>query len=73
MITNMLSMGGYALFVWSAYIFSFVFCLFLYIRVKNDLTQHEREFLSKLKFMPYKKLKAIRSRKIVRTVLAKKG
>ena len=73
MIANMLSMGGYALFVWSAYIFSFVLCLFLYIRVKNDLTQYERKFLSKLKFMPYKKFKTIRSQKIVKTVLAKKS
>ena len=73
MITNILNMGGYGLFVWSAFIFTFVFCLFLYIRVRNDLTQRERQFLSKLKFMPYKKFKAIKSKKIVRVVLAKKS
>ena len=73
MITNILNMGGYGLFVWSAFIFTFVFCLFLYIKVRNDLTQRERQFLSKLKFMPYKKFKAIKSKKIVRAVLAKKN
>ena len=73
MITNILNIGGYGFFVWAAFIFTFVFCLFLYIRVKNDLTQHERKFLSKLKFMPYKKFKAIKSKKIVRAVLAKKS
>ena len=73
MITNILNMGGYGLFVWSAFIFTFVFCLFLYIKVKNDLTQHERKFLNKLKFMPYKKFKIVKNKKIVRTVLAKKG
>ena len=73
MITNILNMGGYGLFVWSAFIFTFVFCLFLYIKVRNDLTQRERQFLSKLKFMPYKKFKAIKSKKIVRAVLAKKS
>ena len=73
MITNILNIGGYGFFVWAAFIFTFVFCLFLYIRVKNDLTQHERKFLSKLKFMPYKKFKAIKSKKIVRAILAKKG
>ena len=73
MITNILNMGGYGLFVWSAFIFTFVFCLFLYIRIRNDLTQCEKKFLSKLKFMPYKKFKAIKSKKIVRVVLAKKS
>ena len=73
MITNILNIGGYGFFVWAAFIFTFVFCLFLYIRVKNDLTQHERKFLSKLKFMPYKKFKAMKSKKIVRAILAKKG
>ena len=73
MITNILNMSGYGLFVWSAFIFTFVFCLFLYIRVRNDLTQHERKFLIKLKLMPYKKFKTIKSKKIVRAVLAKKS
>ncbi len=73
MITNILNMSGYGLFVWSAFIFTFVFCLFLYIRIRNDLTQCEKKFLSKLKFMPYKKFKAIKSKKIVRAVLAKKS
>ena len=73
MITNILNMGGYGLFVWSAFIFTFVFCLFLYIRIRNDLTQCEKKFLSKLKFMPYKKFKAIKSKRIVRAVLAKKS
>ena len=73
MITNILNIGGYGFFVWAAFIFTFVFCLFLYIKVKNDLTQHERKFLSKLKFMPYKKFKAVKSKKIVRAVLAQKG
>ena len=73
MITNILNIGGYGFFVWSAFIFTCVLCLFLYIRVKNDLRQHERKFLSKLKFMPYKKFKTIKSKKIVRAVLAKKG
>ena len=73
MITNILNMGGYGPFVWSAFIFTFVFCLFLYIRVRNDLTQHERKFLIKLKLMPYKKFKTIKSKKIVRAVLAKKS
>ena len=73
MITNILNIGGYGFFVWAAFIFTFVFCLFLYIRVKSDLTQYERKFLSKLKFMPYKKFKAIKSKKIVRAILAKKG
>ena len=73
MITNILNLGGYGFFVWSAFIFTFVLCLFLYIKVKNDLTQHERKFLNKLKFMPYKKFKIVKNKKIVRTVLAKKG
>tara|TARA_B100001245_G_C22719391_1_gene349623 strand:- start:230 stop:463 length:234 start_codon:yes stop_codon:yes gene_type:complete len=72
MITSILNMGGYGFFVWPAFIFTFVFCLFLYMKVKRDLRQHEKIFLNKLKFMPYKKFKAVKSRKIARTVLEKK-
>ena len=72
MITNLFSMDGYGFFVWSAFIFTFVFCLFLYIRVKKDLLKHEKKFINKLKFMPSEKLKILKRKKIVKAILEKK-
>ena len=73
MITSILNMGGYGFFVWPAFIFTFIFCLLLYIKVKKDLRYHEKKFLGQLKFMPYRKFKAVKSKKIVRAVLEKKS
>ena len=41
MNTELLILGGYGQFVWSAFIFTFVCCLTLYITTKNELKKQE--------------------------------
>ena len=38
-------LGGYGQFVWSAFIFTFVSCVVLYIKTKKELQKQEKIFL----------------------------
>ena len=39
-------LGGYGLFVWVAFVFTFVSCFFLYLKTKKELQKQEKIFLS---------------------------
>tara|TARA_B100000427_G_C15430070_1_gene560369 strand:- start:649 stop:864 length:216 start_codon:yes stop_codon:yes gene_type:complete len=45
MLTDLLSFGEYTLFVWPAFVFTFVMITFLYYKTKKDLTKYEKLFL----------------------------
>ena len=70
MMTNLINMGGYGIFVWSAFIFTFVCCLSLYIKTKKELKNQEKIFLSKFKELPAKKVVIARKRKAAKQILA---
>ena len=53
-------LGGYGLFVWAAFVFTFVSCFFLYLKTKKELTKHEQSFLSEFKQLPVTKIKSVR-------------
>ena len=40
-------LGGYGQFVWSAFTFTFVSCVVLYIETKKELQKQEKVFLNK--------------------------
>ena len=40
-------LGGYGQFVWPAYAFSFVSCVFLLLKVKKELKKQEKIYLQK--------------------------
>ena len=44
-----LILGGYGQFVWPAYIFTFVSCLTLYIKIKKEFKKQEKMFLKEFK------------------------
>ena len=39
-------LGGYGPFVWSAFIFTFVSCFFLYLKTKKEFKKQEKIFFS---------------------------
>jgi len=41
-------MNGYGKFVWTAFMFSFVSCFYLYLKIRNELRQLEKAFLLRL-------------------------
>ena len=42
---ELLTMNGYGQFVWSAFIFSFVSCLYLYLKIKIEFKKKEKIYL----------------------------
>ena len=46
---ELLILGGYGQFVWPAFIFSFVSCLYLYLKTKKELKKQEKIFLDEFK------------------------
>ena len=48
MIQNLLSMNGYGLFVWSAFLTTFFACAFVYYKTLKTLKKYEREFAKEI-------------------------
>ena len=48
-------LGGYGLFVWVAFVFTFVSCFFLYLKTKKEMQKLEKMFL-----VEFKQIKAIK-------------
>ena len=46
---ELIVLGGYGQFVWPAFIFSFVSCLYLYLKTKKELKKQQKIFLNKFK------------------------
>ena len=49
-------MGGYGQFVWSAFIFSFVSCFYLYLKTRFELKQQEKIYLMEFKEIEARKI-----------------
>ena len=45
MIMELLSMNGYGQYVWTAFIFSFVSCLYLYLKTRIEFKKQEKIYL----------------------------
>jgi len=46
---ELLILGGYGQFVWSAFIFTFVSCFYLYLKTRRDFQKQEKLFLNEFK------------------------
>tara|TARA_B100001765_G_C19340981_1_gene266096 strand:+ start:63 stop:281 length:219 start_codon:yes stop_codon:yes gene_type:complete len=56
MLTELLTMNGYGQFVWPAFIFTFVSCLYLYLRIRIEFKQQEKIYLLKFKKAEVRKI-----------------
>ena len=55
-----LTLNGYGQFVWSAFIFTFVSCLVLYLKTKKEFQKQERIFLQVFKPIQTEKIETAR-------------
>ena len=69
MIINFISMDGYGVFVWSAFIFTFVCCLHLYLKTKKELKKQENIFFDKVSNLSTAKLAIVKKRKTTKLIL----
>ena len=49
MTLELFSLNGYGQFVWPAFIFTFLCCLSLYIKVKKEFIKEEKKYLEEFK------------------------
>ena len=63
-------LGGYGQFVWPAFVFSFVSCAFLFMKVKKELQKQEKIFLSEYKEPHTARIKSTEENKIAKEVLS---
>ena len=49
MLMELFTMNGYGQFVWAAFIFTFVSCLYLYLKIRIEFKQQEKIYLLKFK------------------------
>ena len=53
---ELLIMNGYGQFVWPAFIFTFVSCLYLYLKIRIEFKQQEKIYLLKFKKAEVRKI-----------------
>jgi heme exporter protein D len=67
---ELLVLGGYGQFVWSAFIFTFASCFLLYSKTKKELKKQEKMFLIEFKQMPVRKIEVAKQKKLSKEILS---
>ena len=62
-------MGGYGLYVWSAFIFAFIVCLILFFKTKKSLNKIEKNFKEEVEKLSAEQVETLNSRKISKEIL----
>ena len=57
-----LILGGYGPFVWSAFIFTFVSCLVLYLKTRKEFQKQEKMFLTEFKQVHTEKIETAKEK-----------
>ena len=68
MITEIIFMNGYGLFVWSAFVFTFLSFAFLYIIVRAQFKREKNKFIAKFGTLQPEKAKFAKSQSINREI-----
>ena len=64
------ALGGYGQFVWSAFTFTFLSCLILYLKTKKELQKQEKIFLKEYEQLYTVKIKSAERKKNTRQTLS---
>ena len=71
MITNLILMNGYGLYVWLAFSIVIISCAAVYFKTKKTLKKYEKEFLVELQTLTLEeKNKALKNSKVAQQILA---
>jgi len=65
MVSEIIILGGYGLFVWPAFIFTFLICFALYLKTRREFKKEEKKFLSEFKQMHSIKIKTFKGKKVL--------
>ena len=71
MISNLITMNGYGLYVWLSFSVVFISCAIVYFKTKKTLKKYEQEFLAELQTLTLEeKNKALENSKVAQQILA---
>ena len=59
MIQNLISMGGYGLFVWASFTITFISCSLVFYKTQKTLKKYEREFAKEINELSAEKKKSV--------------
>ncbi len=69
MMINIFFMDGYGLYVWSAFIFSFISCLFLFLKTRKSLREVEKEYKLEVEKLSKEQVETLTEGKISKEIL----
>ena len=71
MISNLITMNGYGIFVWSSFVITFLACGLVYYKTRKTLKKYEKEFAKEIEELTIQQRKAVlRNSKIASKILA---
>ena len=59
MISNIISMNGYGVFVWSSFAITFLVCVIVYYRTRKTLKKYEKEFAKEIEELSIEQRKTV--------------
>ena len=59
MISNLITMNGYGIFVWSSFIITFLVCGIFYYKTRKTLKKYEKEFAKEIEELSAQQQKAV--------------
>jgi len=71
MISNLITMNGYGIFVWSSFLITFLICGLVYYKTRKTLKKYEKEFAKEMEQLSVQQKKTVlRNSKIASKILA---
>ena len=71
MISNLIIMNGYGIFVWSSFLITFLVCGLVYYKTRKTLKKYEKEFAKEIEELSVQQKKTVlRKSKIASKILA---
>ena len=67
---DLLILGGYGVFVWPAFIFTFICCFSLYLKTRKELKTQEKMFLIEFKQMSVAKNEVAKQKEFLKENLS---
>tara|TARA_Y100001970_G_scaffold279581_1_gene387180 strand:- start:423 stop:650 length:228 start_codon:yes stop_codon:yes gene_type:complete len=62
-------MSGYGIYVWSSFLFTFLICLFLFLKTRKTLEKLEKDFVKEAESLSYEQFEDIKKQKIAKEIL----
>ena len=70
MITELLQMNGYGLYVWSSFLFTFVSFTTLYVIIKIQYTKERKKFIAKFGTLNTERASFAKSQSTIKEILS---